>query len=62
MGVPVRIIGAVILLGSAFVLFSQQRGFFHKYGLIIQLVLLLAGLLLLWILAKKPSAAESLAC
>jgi organic radical activating enzyme len=59
-GVSVRIIGAVILLGSAFILFSGQRGFFHRYGLIVQLVLLLAGLLLLWFLAKKPSAAEPL--
>ena len=59
-GVPVRIIGAVILLGSAFILFTGQRGFFHKYGLILQLVLLLAGLLLLWFLAKKPAAAKPL--
>jgi len=59
-GVPVRIVGAVILLGSAIILFSRQRGFFHKYGLILQLVLLLAGLLLLWFLAKKPAAAKPL--
>jgi hypothetical protein len=59
-GVAVRIIGAVILLGSAFILFSRQRGFFHRYGMIIQLVLLLVGLILLWLLAKKPSAAEPL--
>jgi hypothetical protein len=57
-GVLVRVIGAVILLGSAFILFSRQRGFFHKYGLIIQLILLLAGVILLWILAKKPAAAQ----
>ena len=59
-GVPVRIIGAVILLGSVLILISGQRGFFHKYGLIVQLVLFLAGLLLLWFLAKKPAAAEPL--
>jgi hypothetical protein len=59
-GVPVRIIGAVILLGSALILFSGQRGFFHRYGLIVQLVLLLVGMILLWILAKKPTAAQPL--
>jgi hypothetical protein len=59
-GVPVRIIGAVILLGSALILFSRQRGFFHKYGMILQLLLLLAGLIILWILAKKPSAVKPL--
>jgi hypothetical protein len=59
-GMPVRIIGAVILLGSAIIFFSLQRGFFHKYGLLIQLVLLLVGLLFLWFLAKKPAAAKPL--
>ena len=59
-GVPVRIIGAVILLGSAFILLSRQRGFFHRYGFIIQLVLLLAGAILLWVLSKKPSATQPL--
>jgi hypothetical protein len=59
-GVPVRIIGAVILLGSAFVLFYGQRGFFHQYGFVLQLVLLLAGLILLWALAKKPAPTQPL--
>ena len=59
-GLAVRIIGAVILSGSAFILFSRQRGFFHRYGLIVQLVLLLAGVILLWILSKKPSAVQPL--
>ena len=56
----VRIIGVVILLGSAIFLLSEQRGFFHKYGLIVQLVLLLAGVLLLWILSEKPAKAAPL--
>jgi len=59
-GVPVRIIGAVILLGSAIFFLTERRGFFHKYGLIVQLVLLLAGVILLWILAKKPARAAPL--
>jgi hypothetical protein len=59
-GLPVRIIGAVILLGSAIYFFSEQRGFFHRYGIIIQLVLLLAGVILLWILAEKPANAGPL--
>ena len=59
-GVPVRIMGAVILLGSAIFFLTERRGFFHKYGLIIQLVFLLAGVILLWILAKKPARAVPL--
>jgi Radical SAM superfamily/Coenzyme PQQ synthesis protein D (PqqD) len=59
-GVPVRIIGAVLLLGSALFFLSMRRGFFHKYGLIVQLVLLLAGVILLWILAEKPTKAVPL--
>jgi hypothetical protein len=59
-GAPVRIIGAVILLGSAIYFLTERRGFFHKYGTIIQLVLLLAGVILLWILAEKPTRAAPL--
>ncbi len=59
-GVPVRMIGAVILLGAAIFFLSEGRGFFHKYGLILQLVLLLAGAILLWFLAEKPKRAAPL--
>jgi hypothetical protein len=59
-GLPVRIIGAVILLGSAIFFLTEQRGFFNKYGIVIQVVLLLAGVILLWILAEKPAAAVPL--
>ena len=59
-GVPVRIIGAVILLGSAIYFLTEGRGFFHRYGLILQLVLLLAGVILLWIFAEKPARAVPL--
>jgi organic radical activating enzyme len=59
-GLPVRILGAGILLGSAFIFFSRQRGFLHMYGLIIELVILLAGVLLLWLFAKKPAAEKPL--
>jgi hypothetical protein len=54
-GVAVRIIGAVILLGAAIFFLSEGRGFFYKYGPIVQLFLLLVGLVILWILAEKPS-------
>jgi hypothetical protein len=59
-GVPVRLIGAFILLASAIYFLSGQRGFFHRYGLALQLVVLLAGVLLLWILAEKPANAAPL--
>ena len=59
-GLPVRIIGAVILLGSAIFFLTLPRGFFNKYGLVIQVVLLLAGVILLWILAEKPAVAAPL--
>jgi hypothetical protein len=59
-GLPVRIIGAVILLGSAIFFLTERRGFFHQYGLIVQLILLLAGAILLWILAEKPARAAPL--
>jgi Radical SAM superfamily len=59
-GLPVRIIGAVILLGSAIYFLSERRGFFHKYGPIVQLVILLAGVILLWVLAKKPAGTAPL--
>ena len=53
-GVEVHSIGAVLLLGSAIFLFSGGRGFFHQYGLLIQAALLLAGILILWVIAEKP--------
>lgn len=59
-GRVVRVIGAVFLLGSAIYLFSGGRGFFHKYGLLIQVLLLVAGILLLWILAEKPAVHKPL--
>jgi hypothetical protein len=59
-GVFVRIIGLVILLGSAIFFLFEQRGFFHKYGLLTQALILLAGIIVLWILAKKPAPAEHL--
>jgi hypothetical protein len=59
-GLPVRIVGAVFLLGAAIFFLTLQRGFFHQYGILIQLVLLLAGALLLWILAEKPALAAHL--
>ena len=59
-GVMVRIIGAVILLGSPIFFFYAQRGFLHKYGLLIQAVLLLAGVIVLWILAEKPARHQPL--
>jgi hypothetical protein len=59
-GVTVRIIGIVIFFGSAFYFLSVQRGFFYKYALLIQALILLAGILALWILAEKPAAHEPL--
>ena len=59
-GLPIRIIGAVILLGSFIYFLTEGRGFFHRYGLIVQLVLLLAGVILLWILSDKPGNAAPL--
>jgi len=59
-GVPVRIIGTVILLGSTIFFLSERRGFFHKYGPFVQLVLLLAGVILIWVLAEKPTRAAPL--
>jgi len=59
-GVIVRIIGIVIFFGSAIYFLSVQRGFFHKYGLLIQALILLAGIIVLWILAEKPGLHEPL--
>jgi hypothetical protein len=59
-GVIVRIIGSVLVLGSALYFLYIRRGNFHKYGLMIQAVILLASLLVLWILSKKPSPHEPL--
>ena len=52
-GIGVRIVGAMILLGSA--LFFQQ-----KYGLPIQAILLLVALLSLWFLSEKPAPHQAL--
>ncbi len=54
-GLVVRIIGALILVASAMYFLYGQRNLFHTYTLLIQVVILLAGLLLLWILAEKPA-------
>ena len=52
-GIGVRIVGAMILLGSAL--------FFHqKYGLPIQAILLLVALLSLWFLSEKPAPHQAL--
>ena len=59
-GMLVRIIGAVILLGSTIFYFYWQRGFFHKYGLLIQALLLLTGIIILWIKSDKPAQAKHL--
>ena len=59
-GVVVRLIGAVLLLGSAIYFLSGGRGFMHKYGLVIQALLLLAGIIILWILAEKPARHQPL--
>ncbi len=59
-GVIVRIIGAVILLGSALYFFYEQRGFLHKYGLLTQAILFLAGIIILWLLAEKPATHQPL--
>jgi hypothetical protein len=59
-GVIVRIIGIVLVLGSALYFLYAPRGNFHKYGLMIQAVILLASLLVLWVLAKKPGPHEPL--
>jgi hypothetical protein len=60
MGVFVRLNGVVLLLGSVLYFFYGERGFLHKYGLVLQTVLLLAGVLLLWALAEKPAGHKPL--
>lgn len=59
-GAAVRIVGAVVLLGAAIFYFYDQRGFMHQYGLLIQAALLLAGIVILWLLAEKPAPAQRL--
>jgi organic radical activating enzyme len=59
-GLWVRIIGAVTLLGSAIYFLAEQRGFFQRYGVLVQLILLLVAVVLLWILAKKPARHQPL--
>lgn len=59
-GTAARIIGAVILAGATLVFLTGGRGFFNQYGLVIQLVILLAGVILLWAFAEKPAVAAPL--
>lgn len=59
-GLVVRIIGIVIILGSALYFVYGQRGGFNKYALVFQALILLAGILILWILAEKPGRHEPL--
>jgi organic radical activating enzyme len=54
-GAAVRIVGAVVLMASAIFYFYNQRGFMHQYGLLIQAMILLAGIVILWLLAEKPA-------
>jgi len=56
----VRIIGIVIILGSAIYFLEEQRGGFYKYGFLIQALILLAAIIVLWILVKKPGPHEPL--
>jgi hypothetical protein len=56
-GIVVRVIGVVFLLAAAYSIYSTQfvqRGFIHKYSILIQAVLLLAGFIILWTQAEKP--------
>ncbi len=59
-GPVTRIIGAVILLGSALFFVYQPRGFFHLYTLLIQAVILLASVVVLWLISEKPAAQQPL--
>ncbi len=59
-GAAARLIGAVILLGAAIFFLTLQRGFFRQYGLVIQVALLLAGVILLWVFAEKPAGTAPL--
>jgi len=56
----VRLIGVVFVLDAAIFYFLGQRGFLHKNSILIQALLLLAGLLVLWILAEKPARHQPL--
>jgi hypothetical protein len=59
-GVMVRLIGVVFLLAAVLFSFLVQRGFLHKYGILLQALILIAGFILLWILAEKPVRAQPL--
>jgi hypothetical protein len=59
-GVIVRIIGIVFLLVAVSFYFFIHRGFLNRYSILIQAVLLLAGILILWILAEKPARHQPL--
>jgi organic radical activating enzyme len=59
-GLIVRVIGTVLLLGSAIYFLYGERGFIHRYGILIQTVLLLLSLFGLWILTEKPARHQPL--
>lgn len=59
-GVIVRIIGIVFLLVAIYFYFFVHRGFLNRYSILIQAVLLLAGILILWISAEKPAPHQPL--
>jgi hypothetical protein len=60
-GLMVRIIGAIFLLASGiYFLYPLRNILFHRYGVLGQVLILLVGLVVLWLTAKKPAAAEHL--
>jgi Radical SAM superfamily/Coenzyme PQQ synthesis protein D (PqqD) len=59
-GTSARVIGGVLIVGSALFFLYQSRGFFHQYTLLIQVLVLLAALIALWIIAEKPAAHKPL--
>lgn len=59
-GIAVRIVGVVFLLDAAIFYFFGQRGFLHRYSILLQALVLLAGLIVLWIMAEKPGVNQPL--
>lgn len=59
-GLHVRLTGVIFLFTAALYLLHSQRGFFHMFSSLIQASVLMAGLLALWILSKKPTKATPL--
>ena len=59
-GTAARVIGGVLIVGSALFFLYQPRGFFHQYTLLIQVLVLMATLIALWIIAEKPAAQKPL--